>query len=280
LRFRIQHPKLTLKLSLEPVDRLHIHEEVIESALRRLVEEIRADRVVKHPVIVDEKTMVVLDGMHRVAALKELRCRLIPACLVDYDNPNILVSSWCRGIAGENLGRAVRLIEGLGLEVVGRPLEEAVGMLGREGVVAVVVSNQGCLTVHGDVGDVKDVYDEVKRMESALRSGGYRVEYLTEDDALRMARSGRLLASIVPPKVSKEAVRRVALRGEVFAHKTTRHVIPARPMFLNVPLDWLRMGYEEANRLLYRNLSGRRVRRLPGGTVLDRRYEEELYVFE
>jgi len=280
LRFRIQHPKLTLKLSLEPVDRLHIHEEVIESALRRLVEEIRADRVVKHPVIVDEKTMVVLDGMHRVAALKELRCRLIPACLVDYDNPNILVSSWCRGIAGEDLGRAVRLIEGLGLEVVGRPLEEAVGMLGREGVVAVVVSNQGCLTVHGDVGDVKDVYDEVKRMESALRSGGYRVEYLTEDDALRMARSGRLLASIVPPKVSKEAVRRVALRGEVFAHKTTRHVIPARPMFLNVPLDWLRMGYEEANRLLYRNLSGRRVRRLPGGTVLDRRYEEELYVFE
>ncbi len=280
MRFRIQHPKLTLKLSLEPVDRLHIHEEVIESALRRLVEEIRADRVVKHPVIVDEKTMVVLDGMHRVAALKELRCRLIPACLVDYDNPNILVSSWCRGIAGEDLGRAVRLIEGLGLEVVGRPLEEAVGMLGREGVVAVVVSNQGCLTVHGDVGDVKDVYDEVKRMESALRSGGYRVEYLTEDDALRMARSGRLLASIVPPKVSKEAVRRVALRGEVFAHKTTRHVIPARPMFLNVPLDWLRMGYEEANRLLYRNLSGRRVRRLPGGTVLDRRYEEELYVFE
>ena len=280
MRFRIQHPKLTLKLSLEPVDRLHIHEEVIESALRRLVEEIRADRVVKHPVIVDEKTMVVLDGMHRVAALKELRCRLIPACLVDYDNPNILVSSWCRGIAGEGLGRAVRLIEGLGLEVVGRPLEEAVGMLGREGVVAVVVSNQGCLTVHGDVGDVKDVYDEVKRMESALRSGGYRVEYLTEDDALRMARSGRLLASIVPPKVSKEAVRRVALRGEVFAHKTTRHVIPARPMFLNVPLDWLRMGYEEANRLLYRNLSGRRVRRLPGGTVLDRRYEEELYVFE
>ncbi len=280
MRFRIQHPKLTLKLSLEPVDRLHIHEEVIESALRRLVEEIRADRVVKHPVIVDEKTMVVLDGMHRVAALKELRCRLIPACLVDYDNPNILVSSWCRGIAGEDLGRAVRLIEGLGLEVVSRPLEEAVGMLGREGVVAVVVSNQGCLTVHGDVGDVKDVYDEVKRMESALRSGGYRVEYLTEDDALRMARSGRLLASIVPPKVSKEAVRRVALRGEVFAHKTTRHVIPARPMFLNVPLDWLRMGYEEANRLLYRNLSGRRVRRLPGGTVLDRRYEEELYVFE
>lgn len=280
MRFRIQHPKLTLKLSLEPVDRLHIHEEVIESALRRLVEEIRADRVVKHPVIVDEKTMVVLDGMHRVAALKELRCRLIPACLVDYDNPNILVSSWCRGIAGENLGRAVRLIEGLGLEVVGRPLEEAVGMLGREGVVAVVVSNQGCLTVHGDVGDVKDVYDEVKRMESALRSEGYRVEYLTEDDALRMARSGRLLASIVLPKVSKEAVRRVALRGEVFAHKTTRHVIPARPMFLNVPLDWLRMGYEEANRLLYRNLSGRRVRRLPGGTVLDRRYEEELYVFE
>ena len=280
MRFRIQHPKLTLKLSLEPVDELHIHEEVIDSALRRLVEEIRADRVVKHPVIVDEKTMVVLDGMHRVAALKELGCRLIPACLVDYDNPNILVSSWCRGIAGEDLGRVVRLIEGLGLEVVSHPLEEAVGMLGGQGVVAMVVSNHGCLTVHGDVGDVKDVYDEVKRVESALRSGGYRVEYLTEDDALRMARSGRLLASIVPPKVSKEAVRRVALRGEVFAHKTTRHVIPARPMFLNVPLDWLRMEYEEANRLLYRNLAGRRVRRLPGGTVLDRRYEEELYVFE
>jgi len=280
LPFVIEHPGIKLKVSLEPVDRLLIHEEIIEPILRRLVEEIRADGVFKHPIIVDEKTMVVLDGMHRVAAAKELGLRLIPTCLVDYDNPNIRVFTWCRSLKGENLDRVLDVIRGLGMELSDSRLEEALGNLGREGVVAVLFSTDRCLVIHAPCRNLKQVYEEVKRIESALKSRGYEILYLTKGDALEMVSSGQVLASIIPPSVSKEDVRRVALRGEVFAHKTTRHVIPARPMFVNVPLEWLMMEYERANKLLQESLSARRVKRLPPGSVLDRRYEEELYVFE
>ena len=70
--FTIFHPKIRLEIKLEEVEKLHIHEEIIQDILHKLTEEIRANGYLKHPVIVDSKTLVVLDGMHRVAAAEKL----------------------------------------------------------------------------------------------------------------------------------------------------------------------------------------------------------------
>ncbi|MEM0199391.1 MAG: ABC transporter ATP-binding protein, partial [Desulfurococcaceae archaeon] len=90
------------------------------------------------------------------------------------------------------------------------------------------------------------------------------------------------VAALISPVIRKNEVRAVALRGEVFVHKATRHVIPARPLNINVPLEWLSGKYDvnEVKRMIAEYLASRRIKRLPPGTVLDRRYEEELYVFE
>ena len=40
--------------------------------------------------------------------------------------------------------------------------------------------------------------------------------------------------------ISKEIIIAKALAGEVFPHKTTKHLIPGRPKSLNVPLEKLR----------------------------------------
>jgi hypothetical protein len=63
----VKTPKLELKITLAETSSLRIHEEIIPSILARLVEKIKSDNVWTDPIIVDEKTMVVLDGMHRVA---------------------------------------------------------------------------------------------------------------------------------------------------------------------------------------------------------------------
>jgi hypothetical protein len=83
------------------------------------------------------------------------------------------------------------------------------------------------------------------------------------------------------PTISKREVVETALAGKVFIQKATRHVIPARPMFVNVPNEWLggRLSLSEANDRLVALLSSRELKRLPPGQVLDRRYREELYVF-
>ena len=78
--FSINHPLVTLEIKLE-IEKLYIHEETIVEIVERLSDEIELDAHVKHPVIVDKETLVVLDGMHRVAALQHLGCKLIPVCM-------------------------------------------------------------------------------------------------------------------------------------------------------------------------------------------------------
>ncbi len=87
--FRISTPKIELSVTVSDVNGLRIHEEIIPELLEGLVKEIKSDNVLRHPVIVGERTLTVLDGMHRVAALKEIGCKFVPVCLVNYQNPNV-----------------------------------------------------------------------------------------------------------------------------------------------------------------------------------------------
>jgi len=280
--FLIHHPSIRLEIKLEEVEKLHIHEEVIPDILRKLTEEIRADGYVKHPVIVDSKTLVVLDGMHRLAAIENLGCRFIPVCLVDYDNPHILVDCWCRVIEhSSDIEKLVGTIKEIGFTVEECPRETARKLVSERKAAISIVSRSKCFAVYGPK-EIKEIYDAIKQIELKLKAVGYSIGYDTESDALDKVSSGKALSMFAVPNVSKRDIVTVALRGEVFAHKTTRHVVPVRPLFVNVPLEWLygRLSLKEANEALVKYLSKKEVVRLPPGQVLDRRYEEELYVFK
>ncbi len=73
------------------------HECTLEGRIKELQEEILSDGVLKKPIVVDEATLVILDGHHRVEVLKRLGCKKIPAVLVDYRDPNIMVLPWRKG---------------------------------------------------------------------------------------------------------------------------------------------------------------------------------------
>jgi hypothetical protein len=81
--------------------------------------------------------------------------------------------------------------------------------------------------------------------------------------------------------ISKSDIVEVALSGRIFAPKSTRHIIPARPMAVNIPTDWLwgDLSLGETNRRMVDLLKSKRIERLPPGQVLDRKYDEELFVF-
>jgi hypothetical protein len=287
----IKTPKIELKIALVETDKLYIHEEIIPEILARLVEKIKSDGVWTDPIIVDEKTMVVLDGMHRVAAAKELGFKYIPTCLVDYDNPNIGLYSWSRVFKQRRVEPAAEL-DPLSL-IIGqlsaagyRPvhvsnLEAGFEMLNRRDLLGLLIYGKRVVGVKAPSRDIKQIYDRIKSVEVIASNKGFLIEYHTERDALAISEREEGIA-LIPPIIKKDEVRSVALRGEVFIHKATRHVIPARPLRVNVPLDWLRgeASVEKAQSMLYEELSKRKIKILPPGTILDRRYEEELYVFE
>jgi len=284
LWFKLAAPGLELQVGLEDLSKVRIHEEIVPELLEKLVDEIKSSGKVKDPVIVDSKTLVVLDGMHRVASLGELGCRYLPVCLVDYQNTNVRVGCWYRTIP-KDIGESKfpGLFRQLGLIAEPTPLETATRALKERHAPAALLARDTCYMLKGESGGIRESYALVKRIELALREEGLRVDYENEFDAVRRARSGEVSAALMVPGVRKDEVVEAALSGNVFAHKTTRHVLSARPMHVDVPLGWLKgdRPLGGLNRMLIEQLSKRRVKRLPKGTLFEgRKYEGELWIFE
>ena len=99
-RKRFKHPSLTiegdkhtthtiltqksdLKIAIVSIDKLKPHEKGSPLYLKLIRKEILKDGILRYPIVADEKTLVILDGMHRWLALKSLGCAHIPAVLVD-----------------------------------------------------------------------------------------------------------------------------------------------------------------------------------------------------
>jgi hypothetical protein len=266
------------------ISSLHLHEKVIPDLLDSLVETISRDAVLKHPIIVDRKTLVVLDGMHRVAALERLDCKKIPVCLVDYENPAVNVGCWYRTIKGstkpDDLNVQIRRL--------GNTVEEAENLnatsIGVSPIIAALKVSGKAFLICSPFRSFKEAYKIIEQIENRLKEAGFKIGYETETDALRKLEGREVDAVLLTPRLTKEAVIETALSGEVFTFKATRHVIPARPLFLNVPLSLLRESgkpLDEVNRELKKRLKKKRLRKVSAGSLLDdRRYEEDLYIFE
>ncbi|RLI26217.1 hypothetical protein DRO57_01745 [Candidatus Bathyarchaeota archaeon] len=86
------------KFAITPIEVLKPHEDVDPHRLSSLTREIGSDGVLKRPIVADHRTNVVLDGHHRLQALKLLGCRLIPVIYVDYRDSRIIVKTYRESI--------------------------------------------------------------------------------------------------------------------------------------------------------------------------------------
>ena len=73
------------------LEELKEHEEIRPDYLEELKNEILSDGILKMPIAVDKKTYIILDGHHRLHALKKIGCKRIPVILFDYQSPEIEV---------------------------------------------------------------------------------------------------------------------------------------------------------------------------------------------
>jgi hypothetical protein len=79
------------------IEELREHEEIRPDYLEELKNEILSDGMLKMPIAVDKSTCIILDGHHRLHALKKIGCKKIPVILVDYQSPEIEVIPWREG---------------------------------------------------------------------------------------------------------------------------------------------------------------------------------------
>ena len=281
-----------LQLRIARVTDLFLHEEIVPTAFDRLVNVFRSDRALQHPIIVDDESNVILDGMHRAGAFLELGYEFIVVCGVDYHNPLIEIKNWFRVFSGAPWNEQV--LERVGQlpnckieELSSSQFQEA--MKTGHAVTGFILPKQDTIPtvlLEDSPTDAKRVYDKLIEVETVVLSFNiYRREYQSEPVAQEAVETGRVCFALEPRRLMKEEVVQVATQGEVFPPKTTRHVIPVRPLFVNVPMNLLSADgpgkdEDEKNKLLDAFLRQRRLVKVRGHITLDRFYEEDfLYLF-
>lgn len=97
-----------------PIELLRPHEQTSRRLVDRLAEEIRRDGFLRKAILVDKETLTILDGHHRIEALRKLGCKRVPCLLIDYLSPRILVE----GGGGKKIPKE-HVIE---VGIMGRPM--------------------------------------------------------------------------------------------------------------------------------------------------------------
>ena len=276
--FTIDGDGIRLDIALVEIDELLLHEATISGSLDGLMEEIERSGILRSPVIVGRESLVVLDGMHRMEALRKLGCRFMCVCLVDYASPGIKVDRWCRVISSPI------------------PIEDFISRFGELGVITraggspdggaslLLMLEEGFYEMAANGEGIVSGFATVTSIESWLRQNGHVISYETERDAAKMLERREVGFVLCPPTIEKHHVLETAQSGRVFPPKATRHIVPARPFGVDVPLELLRdtvISVEEANRRLSKMLEAKSLRRVPPGYRWgSRRYDEAVYLFE
>lgn len=267
------------RVTVLPIEDIRPHEEYDRRILLRIVGSLRLEGAVHDPILVDEHSLTILDGTHRYWALKKLGCTSVPAALYDYQSQNIKVGCWYRCLKKPLPLDLIRLLKPRSI----KSDETFVLLNGRRAYLSILTKEESYIfdwEPHMDL-DVYTAYHFMAFLEGGLKCRGYTVTYATEMDAIEMLSSGEVSAVIAPPPIKKEEVILTIKNDKLFPKKSTRHILPYRPMGINVPLSWLKGKTEEASIKLQELLSMGTFRRIGGGAVIGgRRYEEEVYIFE
>jgi hypothetical protein len=273
----IRHHGIVLLLSIEPIDKVFPHEEILPDVLGAIGESLKNSASQLDPVIIDNATGVALDGMHRVEALRSMGASKILACRVDYGIDSIKVGRWLRAYEGTSNPLLEDLKVRLNLTRVSRAeaLSEVEGHRVPAALFAGGISFKSLMpfvSVRESIELVR-VFDE-----TALRSE-VRPRIVDEEEAGRLIEKGAFV--FVPPSPTKADVIESGLRRHLFPPKSTRHLIPARPVGVSFPLRWLldaQLSAEEANGRLSDLVAWSRIVALPPGSVyMGRTYDEPLY---
>lgn len=260
-----------LKLRIIPLDELRPHEETVPHLSDRLIRTMIRDGVQRDPVIVDEASKIILDGMHRARALGKMGAHNAVCYTLDYMRDDTRLFSWFRFVEGP--GQEV--VEGV-MRELGAVKEVEVpkrGVIPESGFLITYMgraySSEGALTSD-------EVAGLARAFDAAVRTRGALVRYMDEARASPDLLRGAYLTLLVPRLTKHDVVRR-GKEGSLLPPKTTLHVFPARPMGINYPISFLTDGTD----VLERMVSSRRTRVIEAPSFYHGRlYREPVVVFE
>ena len=238
-------------LRILPVSCLKPHEETTPEKTERIKRIIRSSRVAKNPVLVDRESLVVLDGMHRVAAFKELGYKNILCQLVDYESQKLLVGLWHPFFPKEMIPELEKLAK---LSPTNY----------EDGMQSICASRAVFLLAYPGAGGIAwslvaqsereiplaELVSAQKKILSALRKK-CGLKQVPDFEAKEFAEIGAVL---IRRPFRKQEILSLASKGILLPPTSTRHMFPLRVICVGIPLAWLKLKPEDANKRLEKML--------------------------
>ncbi|HLW47510.1 MAG TPA: hypothetical protein VKW09_07055 [bacterium] len=222
-------------------ERLLLHEETDAARVRRLVDALRRDGVLRNPPVVAplaDGRAVVLDGANRVSALRVLGLPHIVVQPVAYHDPHVTLSVW-RHFVAEPVPGALRAAAAAALGPLApvRDEADAESRLAADEGVAAIVEGRGTLLVPRP-NDSVAAAGVLCRLAALYHDGRpvHRIAGGSVED-LRIAYGPGAL--VLFRRFGKSEILALAAGGGRLPAGITRHVIPGRALRLNTPLAWL-----------------------------------------
>lgn len=238
------------RLVMLPTGSLVLHEECDPRRVDKLCQRIRADGHLKHPPIVtalpNSECYVVLDGANRTMAFSTMHVPHIVAQQVSYGDPGVELSTWHHVVAGMPLETFEAALSQVGgLKLVECSLDQARAALATGDAAAYIVcaggvrkaisNNGGAGARAAPVGDIRLLNDLV-----AVYKGRAEIFRASNDIwEIQAPYYPGITALIVFPHYSPADILKLVRRGEKVPTGITRHAIPNRALYINIPLDIL-----------------------------------------
>ena len=270
--YEIPNTAIDIELAVESLDRLYLHEHVVTEHQERLASAIETDGTLLDPIIIDRTSGVVLDGMHRLTSLAQLGYTSIPTARVEYDDPQIAVERWVKLYDATASTVISTACDTAGIDIIEAPPTE-----GDPRPELYLSGDRYLLDV--PLNPTATYCDRMHTLFSMLLDRGHDPTLIADSNLEWTGVADA--AAIVQPVIDKELVVATATRGIRFPPNTSRHIIPTRPVGVNVPLKFLSEDHETADQLLTDFLLDRTIRAIDRGDVHDGRvYDETLITFE
>jgi L-serine kinase (ADP) len=225
------HNGQSVDLSIYPLQNLKPHEEIIPPLVEAILEDMRKTGTQRDPILVDEKTGLILDGMHRRAALERVGARFAVCSGFDYEGDGVTLERWLRSFSTTDPVVIAKLDQLFDLEK--RSKTEAMHAVDSgESPLAVLSSAESYVSVMEL--DLDSLYSKLSEFDRYSVSKGVRVQFMEEKST-----PSESSYVIYPKIIEKKDVRRYVETNRVFPYKSTRHTVVIRPLNVCFPVDLL-----------------------------------------
>lgn len=235
-------PVVEVNTQLIELNRLIPHEEIVEGRLKDLVNSITKVQAVDMPLVVapipSTDKFLIVDGHHRWAALIELKCRYAPCVVIDYFDERVVLKTWYPAIDG-SLKPILDALRNSGVEYYRYECSLIYSLDEILANTAFLVRGYGgdCIAIGKTINDQKIVS---KILSDLNLRGEFNLIYYGElEDAINDLMNREVTYVFLRKTISKMEVIETVMHGDVYAPKTTRHILPFIPAKNYIKLDKL-----------------------------------------